>query len=131
MFYIRTALLSFALFILFNSCDKEKTAIMNLTIASKRFPHEIPEGNGLCFIVKYEDAQEWSLFWYPITGFDYREGYEYVINVTETQVELSPTMMDAMTKNYTLNYIISCVKKESEDIPAGWVILHERDGFVH
>jgi hypothetical protein len=110
MFYIRTVILLFLFSISFIGCGEDED-IMNLTIASKVIPNTT---FGVCFIVKYENEQEWSLFYSLIEGFDYREGYECVINVTATPVK-SP-MQDASSKAYKLNYIISCEEKESEGI---------------
>ncbi|MDR0575510.1 MAG: DUF4377 domain-containing protein [Tannerella sp.] len=89
-----------------------------MTIASKqvRFPKNAI--NLSRYIVKFEDDQEWSLFYCPIEGFEYEEGHEYVINVKV--INVSDPLMDASSKEYKLNYIISCEEKESASIPDSW-----------
>lgn len=102
----------------FTSCDNEKTKDINMKIASRQVC--IPKNaiNPSHYIVKFENDKDWSLFYNPIVGFDYQEGYEYVINVKV--IDVSNPLMDASTKDYKLNYIVSCEKKESEGIPDSW-----------
>ena len=118
MFKIRTFIL-LSLFILsFAGCDREKTENITLTIASIRAPYVESMINSPRYFVKYEGDQQWSLFYSAITGFDYQEGNEYVLNVKVTTISNPP--MDASSKDYKLNYIISCEEKESEDVPTDW-----------
>lgn len=107
------------LFLIFSiSCAKENEKDIVLTIASKQV--HIPEDaiNPSQYIVKFEGKKEWELLYNSIEGFDYKKGYEYVINVKVIKISNPP--MDAGTKEYKLNYIISCEEKESEGIPESW-----------
>lgn len=117
MLYFRITILSLLFLISFASCDKEKAKDINMTIASKRvhFPENeiIPR-----YIVKLEVGEEWEMFHNTIVGFDYQEGYEYVVNVKV--IHISNPLMDASSKEYKLNYIVSCEEKESEGIPDWW-----------
>jgi hypothetical protein len=120
MFNIRIPILLPLIFLFFfTSCDNEKTKNINMIIASKqvRFPENAI--NPSQYIIKYEDDQEWSLFYCPIEGFEYEEGHEYVINVKV--INVSDPLMDACGKDYKLNYIISCEEKKSVGIPDSWL----------
>jgi hypothetical protein len=116
--YIKVCILLFLFILFFSGCDKDEEN-MNLTIASKQITKSLEHHDyDKCYIVKKNEEQEWSLFSSPIDGFDYREGYEYVIYVTAIKISHPP--MDGSSMYYKLNYIISCVEKESENIPAFW-----------
>ena len=44
----------------------------------------------MCMFVKEGDVQEWNLFYSRIEGFEYEEGYEYVLKVKKTTLENPP-----------------------------------------
>ena len=115
MFKIRTIILLSLLLISLAGCDRDKTKNINITIASKRAPFVESMINSPRYYVKYDGDQEWSLFYSHIEGFDYQEGYEYVLNVKVTTISDPP--MDASSKDYKLNHVISREEKESENIP--------------
>ena len=125
MFRIRTIILLSILFISLTGCDREKTENITLTIASIRAPYVESMINSPRYFVKYEGDQQWSLFYNVITGFDYQEGNEYVLNVKVTTISNPP--MDAGSKDYNLNYIISCKEKESENVPTDWFSYRNDD----
>lgn len=113
--------LFFLCLILFAGCNKEKTKNITMTIASKqvRFPKNAI--NPSRYIVKLADDEEWSLFYNAIEGFDYQEGYEYVLSVKVITLN-KPPMADAGTKEYYLNHIISREEKASVGIPEAWFV---------
>ena len=62
-----------------------------------------------CMLVKEGDAQNWTLFYSNIDGFDYEEGYEYVLKVKKLNVENPPA--DRSSIKYTLIKVVSKTKK--------------------
>lgn len=68
-----------------------------------------------CLLVKKGDASEWEFFYSPIEGFNYEEGYEYVLEVREDPVENVPA--DASSIKYTLVKEVSKTAKTSENLP--------------
>ena len=115
MFKIRIVFLLSLFLISLTGCDGERPKNINLTIASKRAPFVESMINSPRYYVKYDGDKEWSLFYSHIEGFDYQEGYEYVLNVKVTTISDPP--MDASSKDYKLNHVISREEKESENIP--------------
>lgn len=69
-----------------------------------------------CLVVKEAGSDEWTLFYDAIEGFDYEEGYEYVLEVKRSAIENPP--MDASSIRTELVRVISKEKKDS-DIPFG------------
>ena len=63
--------------------------------------------------VKPEGQGEWEMFPYLIVGFDYEEGYEYILRVRKEPNEL-------LVPKVTLLEEVSKVKKDSEDISRPW-----------
>lgn len=68
-----------------------------------------------CMLVKKGDAKEWTYFYSKIEGFDYQQGYEYVLDVKEQNVENPPA--DASSVKYTLVKEVSKIEKTSENLP--------------
>lgn len=62
-----------------------------------------------CLQVKENNAPNWHLFYDPIQGFAYEEGYEYVLLVKREPVENPPA--DASSVSYALVELISKQKK--------------------
>ena len=94
-------------------CSVNKN-IVTYTIASKS-----TIGYGVapqrCLLVREGDEQSWSLFYSRIEGFDYEEGYEYVLNVQKTPVNNPPA--DVSSIRYTLVNILSKEARDSEGLP--------------
>ena len=68
-----------------------------------------------CLLIKRQGSEGWE-FWYSgITGFDYEEGYEYVIRIKKDKIDNPPA--DASSIKYTLKKVISKEKKVSENMP--------------
>lgn len=65
-----------------------------------------------CFLVKENANDDWEYFYDSIIGFDYEEGFEYQILVSERNIENPP--QDASSIETTLIRIISKVEKESD-----------------
>lgn len=68
-----------------------------------------------CFFIKKEQQENWHYFYSTIKGFNYEEGFEYEILVSEKQIENPP--QDASSIAYTFVKIISKVEKTSENLP--------------
>lgn len=101
-------------FVIFSFCFlscSNNDEIFNMTVASMK-----AENYDNCYIVKSVNDLSWRLFHSPIEGFDYKEGHEYVINVTA--VFIGTELQDISSFRYKLNYIISDIEKESENIPS-------------
>ncbi len=58
-----------------------------------------------CLLVKKNVSDDWQFFYGGIEGFDYEEGFEYIIEVKVYDVENPPA--DGSSKRYVLNRIIS------------------------
>ena len=68
-----------------------------------------------CYLVKVGDDKDWSLFYSPIEGFNYENGYEYVIKVKKEKIDNPPA--DGSSIKYTLVKVISKKKLMSKGLP--------------
>ncbi|WP_439130145.1 DUF4377 domain-containing protein [Polaribacter sp.] len=68
-----------------------------------------------CFLVKENDAQNWTYFYDSIINFEYEEGFEYELVVRESEIKNPP--QDASSIKTTLVQIISKIEKTSENLP--------------
>ena len=50
----------------------------------------VGEGNFRCLQVKEQPEDAWGLFYGPIIGFEYEEGYEYLIEVSIRKIDNPP-----------------------------------------
>jgi hypothetical protein len=66
---------------------------------------------------KFKESDNWMLLGENIAGFDYEEGYEYIIRVKMTKIK-NP-LQDQSGVQYTLIKIVSKTKTES----APWPLL--------
>lgn len=102
--------------VLFVSCGKatsdtdetDEVSYETWTVASER----IEMDEYLCFWIKRNGNPDWMLCYDSIKGFDYREGYEYVVEVKIIPVTNPPA--DASSAQYVLEKIISIEEKESD-----------------
>lgn len=113
-------LLSF--FIVFTGCGKdedEKDKIITLTIASeKRMGYAGWTGSlAPYYLTKNMEDDKWRFFCIYIEGFDYEEGYEYVVEIKVHEEPVDPTLADQELISYSLHKIISKEKKKSENLP--------------
>ncbi|MCZ4245772.1 DUF4377 domain-containing protein [Pedobacter punctiformis] len=58
-----------------------------------------------CFQVKYKNSKNWEFFYSQISGFDYKPGFRYVIDVTRTKRKNVPA--DASAYTYKLKKVIT------------------------
>ena len=102
--------------IAFMACNKEKESFLIMTIASRMVKGVEPTGNAErdYMLVKYEKSAEWEMFSPRIYGFNYVEGYEYMLLVKKVTIKNPP--MDHYGATYMLLEVISVIEKES-DIP--------------
>ncbi len=68
-----------------------------------------------CLLVKENETENWQYFYSSIVGFNYEEGFEYVIKVSERRIENPP--QDGSSIETTLLEIISKTEKTSENLP--------------
>ncbi|MBU3011184.1 DUF4377 domain-containing protein [Polaribacter vadi] len=68
-----------------------------------------------CLLVKENETENWQYFYSSIVGFNYEEGFEYVIKVSERKIENPP--QDASSIETTLIEIVSKTEKISENLP--------------
>ena len=98
------------------SCDDDnsKEIKKTLIIASKKADCVgfIPQK---CFIIKENEQQDWKYFYDSISGFEYEEGFEYEILVSEKEIKNPP--QDASSIKTTLIKVISKIEKTSENLP--------------
>lgn len=109
-----------ALLICFSSifnfaCDNNSDLeIIQLTVASKKIKVNDPasqiEIESIC--VKYPNSETWEPFYSFIRGFDYEEGYEYILKIAIEEISNPP--QDGLSVRYSLIEILSKKKKDSE-----------------
>ncbi|WP_299666921.1 DUF4377 domain-containing protein [uncultured Polaribacter sp.] len=115
--FFRVILIAFSVILFFASCENsndvseiEKTYI----IASKQIDCQ-GVGPQKCFLIKENQQESWQNFYSAISGFEYEEGFEYEILVSEKEIENPP--QDSSSIAYTLIKVISKVEKTSENLP--------------
>lgn len=106
----------------FTGCGKnenKKDEIVTLTIASeKRMGYAGWTGSlAPYYLAKNMEDDKWSFFCIYIEGFDYEEGYEYVVEINVHEEPVDPTLADQKLISYSLHKIISKEKKNSENLP--------------
>lgn len=65
-----------------------------------------------CLLTKPSWGTKWDLFYANIEGFNYEPGYEYHLEVKETEIKNPPA--DSSSLKYTLIKVISKEKKDSD-----------------
>lgn len=105
--------LLFLLPLLFASCASNK-ATVKMVVASQKGDcvGVVPQK---CLLVKKGGDTNWTFFYNQIEGFDYEEGYEYVLEVKEEKVENVPA--DASSLKYILVKEVSKTPTASEGLP--------------
>ena len=95
---------------LFNSCKDDDTMMW---IASERVLSEDPVSTQefLRMQYKFKESDPWMVLSERINGFNYEEGYEYILRVKVTKIK-NPAQ-DQSGTSYSLVDIISKTKKES------------------
>lgn len=105
-----TSLLGLVLLLFFCSCNSGKEDIRSLIQISKK-EHKllyvadsrvdcVGEGQFQCMLVKERPEDEWQYFYGSILGFDYEEGYEYLIEVSVKKIDNPPA--DGSSKEISL-----------------------------
>lgn len=104
-------LLSIVIAYSFVGCSSEDgdRHVETIKVASKRVTSNMEYGNP--YLIMRQGDADWSLLYDPIQGFDYEEGYEYLIQVEVWNVEHPIT--DQYIKNYKLLEVLSKEKKDS------------------
>jgi hypothetical protein len=86
------------------SCKKERLEDKTLIVAD----HKVDctgAGPQRCFLIREHESQQWEFFYNAIEGFDYEEGFEYLIEVKVFKISNPP--QDASDRRYVLKRIIS------------------------
>jgi hypothetical protein len=116
MHILKKLILLTLLSLFFYSCENndnnglEKTLI----IASKKADC-VGVGNQQCLLIKENKQQDWQYFYSEITDFNYEEGFEYEILVSEKEI-INPQQDDSSIETIFIK-MISKVEKTSENLP--------------
>lgn len=97
------------------SSDNDYNKELILTVASKALLNTGYESSH-AYYVKPKGVVDWMPF-ESISGFDYEEGYEYIIRVSQEKWH-DGEVQDAGIYKYAFLRLISKTKKNSENIPA-------------
>ena len=127
-------LLFFICLVSFVSCEKNEdenepkvTGYQEyiLTVASQKLQGVVGIGVNVLtdvYAVKKDKSQEWKQF-ADIQDFDYKNGYEYVIKISETNY-LDYRRGTPAWSEYKLIEIISKEKKNSQGLPENLSLIH-------
>lgn len=101
--------------------DKESHfKIFTFTVASEKKINEIENPTETSvfehYWVKYSTDKKWSAFSDPIIGFNYEDGFEYILKIQQKDRENAELIMDVSCCEYTLLEVISKEKKQSDGI---------------
>lgn len=109
-------ILFLTLILVLSACENntESTIEKTLFVASKKVDC-IGIAPQKCLLIRENDTQNWQYFYDAIAGFEYEEGFEYKIIVSESEIENPP--QDASSIKTTLIKLISKVEKISENLP--------------
>ncbi|MCB8926789.1 MAG: META domain-containing protein [Ardenticatenaceae bacterium] len=84
--------------------DTETVAVKTLFVGPELVDC-VGEAPQQCLQVRENEADEWTLFYDQINGFEFEPGYAYELRVTETEVENPPA--DASSLEVTLVEVVS------------------------
>lgn len=97
-------------FFTFNACsDDGDDEIVQLTIASEKGVGYTLGGEVPVLYVKEGNSQEWSAFYSDIEGFEFKAGYEIVLEARKVKIKNPP--QDSSNTKYILIKIISSLEK--------------------
>jgi hypothetical protein len=106
----RLLLVIIASLVVFSACDKGKVNPELLTIQiADTYKDCMAVGPRKCMQVKINDAPSWQLFYDPIQGFTYEEGYEYKLVAKRETIDNPPA--DGSSYRYTLVELVDKIKK--------------------
>lgn len=108
-----TTLMLFCILFAIISC-KENAEICTITIASEQ-RNCIGESAQKCYLIKYSEDDEWSYFSNHIIGFEYIEGFEYIIEMKIYENDNPP--IDGSSHTCYLTKVISKKQTISKNLP--------------
>ncbi|WP_420552035.1 DUF4377 domain-containing protein [Tenacibaculum aiptasiae] len=111
IYWLKTIVITLLLMSCISNQDNVEKRIL---VASKKL-NCTGIGPQKCLLLKEVTAQNWEYFYDVIEGFNYEEGFEYVLEVSEKEV--SPVAADASAIKIVLVKIVSKIKKDSENLP--------------
>lgn len=106
---MKNFILVVALLLVVIACKKEEPDAFETTMRVNSYKQLCQaEGERTCYLVQ-EDAQvdtaKWDLFYAPIEGFNYQEGFVYTLKVSVVKVVNPPA--DGSDRRYILKKIIA------------------------
>ncbi len=118
-----TTILCAAIAVLMLSCaTSQQDSTVRYTVASQKGDC-VGVAPQKCLLVKKGDANEWEYLYSPIEGFNYEEGYEYVLDIKQEKLENVPA--DASNIKYILVKEVSKKAKHSENLPVTMTAQNE------
>lgn len=113
---IKKIILVFFLLSIIVSCEQNNENLKQRTIivASKKIDCQGFVAQK-CLLIRDLDKQNWEYLYDSIIDFNYEEGFEYEILISEMEIDNPP--QDASSIEYTLIEMISKVEKTSENLP--------------
>lgn len=108
-----------SLFLIISTTAYVKADVIRLTVKE-----ELANCTGVapqtCFQVKYKNSKNWEYFYSQISGFNYKPGYRYVIDVIRTKRKNIPA--DASAYTYKLKRVVQ-KKKMAIQQPNNWAFI--------
>jgi heat shock protein HslJ len=118
---MKTLILSLILFAAVNSCNNKT---QHLYVADHLVDCQ-GEGNQKCMLVKGKIVDNWSTLYDNIEGFDYEEGYEYLLKVKVKKVKNPPA--DASSIKFILVEVYEKKKtQEKVTLINNWKVISMR-----
>jgi len=111
--------------ILISSCASKN--VTRYTVASE-YGDCVGVAPQKCLLVKKQNQTDWEFFYSSIQGFNYQEGNEYVIDVSEEKIQNVPA--DASSIMYKLVKEVSRTAKISEGLPEKKLESYQLTGRV-
>ena len=82
-----------ALFLVFFSCTSEQEIHKKTILVASKQVDCTGVGPQKCMLIKEFTGQNWKYFYDTIEGFNYEEGFEYVLNISEKKIHQCPKML--------------------------------------
>lgn len=123
---MKKLLLLTVLGLLFAGCEKESEydEVSTVIVASTKLDGlSFSSGTNIkdkVYAIKENGNSEWTGLGYPIIGFEYQEGTEYVIEMGKKRFH-DPEMATPVWFSYYLINIVSQTQKTSEGLPENFI----------
>lgn len=97
------------------SCENENIISEKTLIIASQKADCVGIAPQKCLLIKEKESENWQYFYSNIVGFEYEEGFEYEITVSEREIKDPP--QDGSSIETKLIQIISKIEKTSENLP--------------